>query len=271
MGVVQPCHKNFTVLSLLWLKEWWHSVTARFLSPQCTVICGQILNEMCEWMHWQDWAIRRFNFHNAGSHLRFLANAATTSFPTLHSLHGSGKRPVHVGQISDWSAGSSVLVSETDGNCGARYPKCYCLHWWFACTFCKASGPHQTAWQTTCSTCDAQCQNKSAQMFFWKSKHCTPRFLTDQERSQTGEWQAESHFQSHSTRTKFANKNHKQYQNNRNHRTFHCQVISVSWALQFLLYTCAEFWATHRTSHDVDKKTLKMERKGSAAIGLDGL
>ena len=28
-----------------------------------------------------------------------------------------------------------------------------------ACTLCNAPGPHQTAWQTFRSTCDAQCEN----------------------------------------------------------------------------------------------------------------
>ena len=119
--------------------------------------------------------------------LAWSANQAVWFSPQLISLMVSGKcccsrvhnltwplqfweKQVHVGHVADGSARSTVLLSETDGNCGTRHQNFYCLRWQSACTLCNASNPHQTAQRTSCLTCDAQCENKSAEMFFSEVK-----------------------------------------------------------------------------------------------------
>ena len=179
-------------------------------------------------MYWRDRPIRQFDFHHNWSHRWFLANVVAAVFTTLHGLHSSGKKQVHVGHVANGSARSTVLLSETDGNCGTRHQKFYCLRWQSACKLLAWLVMHNV--KINLQKC-----------FFQKSKRCVPRFSVNQGGSQNGEQQVESYFLSHSAR-------------------FHAQNLSISQALQFLLQVCAKFRTTHRTSHDANKKRMPLEK-----------
>ncbi len=112
----------------------------RLQGHQSEHACGQVLNERCPRMHWQDWKNGIFNLLDHQFDLRILADDAESRMPEVHHLHLARLRTVRVERIPDGPVGGTRIIPEVDQNRHSQPHKHSCLHWW-------SVGPHQRSQQ----------------------------------------------------------------------------------------------------------------------------